>query len=108
MLLHVGPSINAIEEDQSFNLIKYVNLLTTPLFSIKNYLMKNDVFPGCLPDCCKCQSQPEGCDHLKFGIQNLIDEGLLQCDKVMKDKTEVKEVSVISIPYAPVNIPAPA
>lgn len=106
---HVGPSINAIEEDQSSNLIKNVNLLTTSLLSIKNYLVKNDVFPGCLPECCKCQSQPEGCDNLKFGTQSLIDEGFLQCDKVMKDgKIEVKEVSVISIPYTLANIPVPA
>lgn len=77
---HAGPFVNAIEEDQSLNLIKDVNLLNTPLLDIKGYLVKNDVYPRCLPDYYKCQKQPGGCDNLKFGIQNLIDEGFLQCD----------------------------
>lgn len=46
---------------------------------------------------------------MKTEIQNLIDEGFLQCDRIVKDKkVEDKDVAVISIPYTPVNIPASA
>lgn len=66
-------------------------------------------FPGCLHDCYRCQELSDGCVELKCGIQNLIDEGRLQCERIMKDEKAVEEgVSVISIPYSPANIPAPA
>ncbi|XP_050893707.1 uncharacterized protein LOC127100532 [Lathyrus oleraceus] len=53
---------------------------------VKEYLVKDDVYPGCVPECIKCKSQPEGCDDLKAGIQSLITEGFLQFDRIGKDK----------------------
>lgn len=39
----------------------------------------------------------------------MIDEGFLKCDRLVKyEKVEEKYVAVISISYAPTNIPAPA
>lgn len=108
MPTHGGPTVNMVEEGESFNLIMDVNLLSTPLPCIKSYLIQSGVFPGCPPNCCGCQHQPKGCVSLRTGIQNLINNGILQCDKIVKDeKVEEKEVAVISIPYTPANIPAP-
>lgn len=104
---HTGPLVNAVEEGLS--LIKDVKLLKTPLLSIKEYLITEKVFPGCFHDCWKFQEVSDGCDKLKCGIQKLIDEGSLQCEKIEKDtKVVEKEISVISIPYSLANIPAPA
>lgn len=109
MPAHGGPTINMVEEGENLNLIMDSNLLSTPLSCVKSYLIQNGVFPGYSPDCCECQNQPEGCVSMKIGIQNLINEGILQCDKIVKDdKVEEKEVAVISIPYTPANILAPA
>lgn len=106
---HAGPSVNVVEVEQGLNLIKDVELLKTPLLSVKDALVKNDVFPGCFRNCHACQESIDGCDSLKKGIQKLISEGSLQCEKVVKNKKIVKnEVSVISIPYSPAEIPVPA
>lgn len=101
--------MNVVEVEQGLNLIKDVELLKTPLLSFKDALVKNGVFPGCFHDCCACRESIDGCDSLKKGIQKLISEGSLQCEKVAKDEKIVeKEVSVISIPYSPAEIPVPA
>lgn len=69
-------------------------------------LIKNDIFPGYFLEYCEFQNQPEGCANLNAGIQSFIDEGFLQCDRIVKDeKVEEKYVVVISIPYTPANIP---
>ncbi|XP_050875925.1 uncharacterized protein LOC127079584 [Lathyrus oleraceus] len=109
MPAHGGSTVNMMEEGESLNLIMDVNLLSTPLPCVKSYLIQNGVFPGCSPDCCECQNQPNGCVSLKIGIQSLINEGILQYDKILKDgKVVDKEVAVISIPYTPANISAHA
>lgn len=39
----------------------------------------------------------------------MIDEGFLQCDRIIKDeKVEEKDMEIISIMYTPANIPTPA
>lgn len=71
-------------------------MLSTPLPCLKSYFIMIGVFPG-------------RCINLKDGIQSLIDEGLLQFDRIVKDeKVEEKDVAVISIMYTPVNILVPA
>lgn len=107
MPAHNGPTVNVIKYDESFNLIMDVNFVTTPLPFVKEYLIKNDVYRGCFPECCKCKSHPEGCDDLKAGIQSLITEWFLQFDRIVKDKKiEETDVAVISISYTPINISA--
>lgn len=109
MPAHAGPMVNVVEDGVNLNLIMDVNLMSTPLLCVKGYLVKNGVFPGCLPYYCECQSQPEGCVSLKTRIQNLINEGVLQCDWVVKDnKVEEKDVEVISIQCTSANIPTHA
>lgn len=106
---HAGSSVNVVEVEQGLSLIKDAELLRTPLLSVKDALIKNDVFPGCFHGCCACQESIDGCDSLRKGIQKLINEGSLQCEITVKDKKMVeKEVSVISIPYSPAEIPVPA
>lgn len=77
MPAHVGHTVNFVEDGEILNLIMDVNLLSNPLRYVKSYLIKNGVFPRCFLECCECQNQLEGCDNLKSGIQNLIDEGFL-------------------------------
>ena len=102
---HIGPVVNAIEDGESLNLIMYVNLVTTLLPFVKEYLIKNDVYPGYFRECYKCKNQAEGCDDLKEWIQGLITGGFLQFDRIMKDKKiEETDVGVSSIPYTPINI----
>ncbi|XP_050877617.1 uncharacterized protein LOC127081402 [Lathyrus oleraceus] len=109
MPAHVRPTVNVVEDGENLNLIMDVNLLSTSLSCVKSYLIKNNIFPGCFPECCECQNHPEGCVNLKVGIQNLIDEGFLQRDRIFKDdKFEEKDVAVISISYTLANISAPA
>lgn len=100
---HSGPSVNVVEFEQKQNLVKDVKLMKTPLLSVKEALVRNGVFPGCCYNCDACQNSVDGCSDLKEGIQKLLDEGRLQCEKVEKEVE--KEVAVISIPYVPVNIP---
>lgn len=78
MPAHGGHIVNMMEEGKSLNLIMDINLLPTPLPCVKSYVIQNGVFPGCSPDCCECQNQPEGCVSLKIGIQSLINEGILK------------------------------
>lgn len=103
---HTGPSVNVVEVEQKQSLIRDVNLLKTPLLSVKEALVRNNVFPSCCYSCDACQSSVDGCNNLKGGIKRLLNEGRLQCEKVAK--AVEREVAVISIPYAPVNIPVPA
>lgn len=85
-----------------------MKLLKTPLLSVKEALVRNNVFPGCCYSCGACPKSTNGCNDLKEGIQKLLNEGRLQCEKVVKEEKAVeREVEVISIPYAPVNIPVP-
>ena len=73
---------------------------------MKRYLLHNDVFPGCGPDCCDCPKYKNGCDNLKAGNQVLINEGSLQFDRQPKfRKVTDKDVAVISITYDPISIP---
>ncbi|XP_050918819.1 uncharacterized protein LOC127136279 [Lathyrus oleraceus] len=72
MPAHNGLAINVVEDDEKLNLIMDVNLVTTLLPFVKEYLIKNDVYPGYVIECCKCKSQLEGCDDLKAGIQTRV------------------------------------
>ena len=78
-----GAIVNAVLDSSGevLNSVMDVNLVTTPLTFVKRYLLDNNIFPGCGPDCCKCQVHVNGCDKLKMGIQFLIDEGSLQFDR---------------------------
>lgn len=68
MPAHTGPVVNAIKDGESLNLIMDVNLVTTPLPFVQEYLIKNDVYPGCFTEYYKCRNQTEGCDDVKAGI----------------------------------------
>ncbi|XP_050916439.1 uncharacterized protein LOC127131569 [Lathyrus oleraceus] len=93
---HGGASVSAIEVDEELNLIMDASLATIPLPFVKEYLLKMGVFPGCAADCKDRLYQCNGCDYLKSKIQNLINEGSLQFDRLKKKVVE--EVDVITIP----------
>ena len=44
-----------------------------------------------------CSSKPEECIDLKMAIQQLIDEGVLQIEKIFREE----EIDVVEIPYYP-------
>lgn len=104
MPLHAKPGVNAIERAENSDIVKDVNSVIIPLTSVKIYLVKNGIFPRCVPDCQKCEDQSEGCTKLKKKIQELMDIGFLQFSKVVKKDDEV---AIISIPYDPIDIPTP-
>ncbi|XP_058732596.1 uncharacterized protein LOC131604125 [Vicia villosa] len=102
MPAHGGSGVNAIESEE-INVVSDVGCLTFPLVSVKQHLVNSGIFPGCGVDCESCKSQPEGCADLKGMVQKLIDEGPLQFYRRLRGaKSNVGEVSVISIPYDPV------
>lgn len=53
---HGDLSVNAIEITEVLNLVMDVNLVTTLLLVVKEYLIKKDVYPSCSPDCMKCEA----------------------------------------------------
>lgn len=65
-----GAAVNALfsDGDTVLNVVRDVDLLSTPLPLIKKHLISNGIFPGCGPDCGKCQRHPNGCDGLRNGI----------------------------------------
>ncbi|XP_050916839.1 uncharacterized protein LOC127132020 [Lathyrus oleraceus] len=67
----------------------YNGLVINAIEDGEKYLIKNDVYPDCVPECCKCKSQPEGCDDLKAGIQSLINEkGLYSLIELRRIRSE--------------------
>src|ERR1044072_7407874 len=70
---YADATVNAIVEDGSLNLVKDLNLLTTPLSFVKESLLRKGVFPGCGIDCEDCMVHPEGCKSLKDKVQDLLD-----------------------------------
>lgn len=69
MPAHNGPIVNVVEDDDNLNLIMDVNLVATLFPFVKEYLIKNDVYLGCVPECCKCKGLLEGSDDMKAGIR---------------------------------------
>lgn len=55
---HNKLNINMIEMDDGRRLITSMDVLKTPLFEIKNMLIKSDAFPVCTTTCEKCLIDP--------------------------------------------------
>jgi hypothetical protein len=81
----------------------------TSLAVVKDRLLKGRIFPGCGEKCRNCQTAENGCDSLRRGIQQLIDEGCLQFDQTRPVKNDVSTVTIYFTPeeiYVPER-PAP-
>ncbi|KAI5395977.1 hypothetical protein KIW84_062249 [Lathyrus oleraceus] len=75
---HGGANVNMMEGEARS--VKDTLKLKTPLSDIKGYLLKADVFPGCVKGCLDCATQSGGCLKLQQGIQALLDKGILQVE----------------------------
>ena len=72
------------DNGEMVNLVMDMEQVTTPLLYVKRYFLDNSIFPGCVADCVKCEEHPEGCGDFKAGIQFMINEGSLECDRKPK------------------------
>jgi hypothetical protein len=75
---HVDATVNAIGKDGSLDLVKGVNMLTTPLSFVKERLLRKGVFPGCGINCEDCMIHPEGCKSLRDKAQDLLDAKVIR------------------------------
>ena len=103
-----SKGVNAIE-DASF--VASINDLTTHLKTIKENLLKAEVFPGFLEDCCYCVVQINGYERLKKGVQHLMDNHEILFDKTPPVKSltqsvsqEFEDVSISTISNTPIRI----
>ncbi|KAI5425209.1 hypothetical protein KIW84_031131 [Lathyrus oleraceus] len=77
MPAHGGQRINVVDSGETLNLVSDVTKVKTSLSVVKDRLLKGQIFPGCGEECRNCQADENGCDSLRRGIQQLIDEGCL-------------------------------
>ena len=83
MAPHGGPIVNAIiDEGEVLNLVLNVDLLASHFPFVKIYLFDNGIFSEHVHDCCKCKEQARGYADLKARIQDLINDGSLQLDRI--------------------------
>ncbi|KAI5396662.1 hypothetical protein KIW84_062756 [Lathyrus oleraceus] len=66
--------INAVDSGETLNLVFDVTKVKTSLSVVKDRLLKGQIFLGCGEECRNCQAAENGCDSLRRGIQQLIDE----------------------------------
>ncbi|KAI5406078.1 hypothetical protein KIW84_052722 [Lathyrus oleraceus] len=93
MPAHGGQRINAVDSGETLNLVSDVAKVETSLSVVKDQLLKGQIFPGCGEECRNCQDAENGCDSLRKGIQQLIDEGCLQFDQTRPVKNDVSTVT---------------
>jgi hypothetical protein len=95
-----------VEDGENLNLVVNVNDVQTSLFVVKERLLRGGAFSGCDKNCSDCGNHENGCVKLKEGIQELMNEGCLQFDRVVKDREEVSTVTIYFTPSeGPVHTP---
>ncbi|KAI5424170.1 hypothetical protein KIW84_030403 [Lathyrus oleraceus] len=90
---HGGANVSMLEGEAKS--VKDVLKLKTPLLEIKDCLLKANVFPGCGKGWLDCATQSGVCLKLQWGIQALLDEGILQVEDLsVKESVEGVEEEV--------------
>ncbi|KAI5405471.1 hypothetical protein KIW84_052309 [Lathyrus oleraceus] len=103
---HGGPRVNSVEDGENLNLVVNINDVQTSLFVVKEHLLRGGVFPGYDKNCSDCGNHENGCVKLKEGIQELMNDGCLQFDRVVKYREEVSTVTIYFTPSeGPVRAP---
>ncbi|XP_058762353.1 uncharacterized protein LOC131635725 [Vicia villosa] len=105
---HGAHAANAIEVVEDARLVKDVIELGSLLPLLKKELLRMDLYSGCGEFCADCMAISSVCDKVKSGVQQLIDSGYLQFERVRRPEMVENEVNVASIPYIPAKIPIPA
>ncbi|XP_058726057.1 uncharacterized protein LOC131597370 [Vicia villosa] len=105
---HGAHAANAIEVVEDARLVKDVIELGSLLPLLKTELLRMDLYSGCGEFCVDCMAISSVCDKVKSGVQQLIDSGYLQFERVRRPEMVENEVNVASILYTPAKIPIPA
>ncbi|XP_058746121.1 uncharacterized protein LOC131618991 [Vicia villosa] len=105
---HGTHAANAIGVVEDTHLVKDVIELGSLLPLLKKELLRMRLYAGCGEFCPNCMVTSSVCDKVKDGIQQLIDSGYLQFERVRRPEMVENAVNVASIPYTPAKIPIPA
>ena len=103
-MLNHGKGVNVVEDTIYAASIED---LTTPLIIIKENLLKDGIFHGCLKDCVCCAKQLNGCEGLKEGIQRLMNSHEILFEKIPPAKSltnKIEDLSIITISNKPLRI----
>lgn len=95
MTPHANPSMGMMEGFEGRNLMISVDKMKTPIATVKEKLLMNEVFPGYDAKCEHCVVNPHTCQVLKVGVQKLIDQGVV----LVEQSSTTKEVTTLEIPY---------
>lgn len=77
---HASPSVSMVEESQYYSLVIGIGEMKNSLTLVKDKLLSNDVFPICLVDCEQCLLDPQNCEKLRGGVQQLMNEGIFMVE----------------------------
>ena len=77
-----------------------MNEIQIPLVTVRSCLLQQNLLQDLHKFCLQCLSNPEECIKLKIAIQKLMDEGVLQIERVVPRD----DIVVLEIPYYPVNV----
>ncbi|XP_058741044.1 uncharacterized protein LOC131613387 [Vicia villosa] len=105
---HGSHAANALECVEDTRLVKDVVELDSLLPPLKKELLRMGLYSGCGECCIDCMAISSVCDKVKSGIQQLMDSGYLQFERVRRPEMVENEIDVASIPYTPAKIPIPA
>ncbi|XP_058775661.1 uncharacterized protein LOC131649933 [Vicia villosa] len=105
---HGSHAANALDCVEDTRLVKDVTELGSLLPLLKVELLRMGLYAGCGELCNDCMATSSVCDKVKNGIQQLIDSGYLQFERVRRPEVFENEINVASIPYTPTKIPIPA
>ncbi|XP_058756794.1 uncharacterized protein LOC131630013 [Vicia villosa] len=105
---HGSHAANALDCVEDTRLVKDVTELGSLLPLLKVELLRMGLCAGCGELCNDCMATSSVCDKVKNGIQQLIDSGYLQFERVRRPEVFENEINVASIPYTPAKIPIPA
>ena len=96
-----GQGVNAVNDDC---FVSSMNDLATPLLTIKQNLLRADMFPGCDESCQLCMSLPNGYLLLKMGVQCLMANKEILFEKVPLTRNSYEDVSIITISDNPPRV----
>ena len=89
-----GQGINVVDDDL---FVSSVDELATPLLIVKENLLRASLFLGCGEGFQFCMSLPDGCLLLKMGVQCLIINKDILCEKFHLIRSFCEDVSIITI-----------
>ncbi|XP_058746156.1 uncharacterized protein LOC131619029 [Vicia villosa] len=105
---HGAHATNAIEFAEDTRLVKDVIELGSLLPLLKKELLRMGLYSSCGKFCTDCMAVSSVYDKVKSGVQQLINSGYLQFERVRRPERVENEINVASIPYTPAKIPIPA